>query len=148
MDCRLKARMQAMVNDLAREHAAELAAAGTFVDLEELTSQIGDEVTRLLTTHEVVRRAGEQRKQPADCPDCRRQCLPLADPEPVVLTGLRGSVEYAQPKYFCDRCRRSFFPAGGPVGATGTQHGDDEGLGEGGLGGSQQRQLSTRGRRT
>ena len=134
MDCRLEAGVKAMVAELARDHAAELAAAGTLVDLEELTSQIGDEFTRLLTERELVRRGQEQRGQPADCPDCGQYCVPMPDPEPVVLAGLRGSVAYAQPKHFCDRCRRSFFPTGRPLGAHGAKHGHDQGLAEGGLG--------------
>lgn len=116
MDCRLEARMKAMVEALAREHQQELAAAGTLVDLEELTCQIGDEVTRMLTEQELVRRGQEQHGQPADCPDCGRHCVPISDPEPVLLTGLRGELAYAQPRHFCDRCRRSFFPAGRALG--------------------------------
>lgn len=141
MDYRLEARMKAMVADLAREHAAELAAAGTIIDLEELTCQIGDEVTRRLTEQELVRRGQQARGKPAACPDCEEPCLPLPDPEPVVLTGLRGALAYSQPRHYCDRCRRSFFPDGRSVGPAGPEHGDDQGPREGGLGGSQQRQL-------
>ena len=148
MDCRFKARVKAMVAELAREHAAELAAAGTLVDLEELTCQIGDELTRQLTERELVRRGQEHSDQPADCPDCGRHCVPMPDPEPVLLAGLRGSVAYNQPKHFCDRCRRSFFPSGRPLGTTGAEHGDPQGSAEGGVGGSEQQQLSARGRRT
>jgi hypothetical protein len=32
-----------------------------------------------------------------------------------VLKGLRGEVAFAQAKYFCARCRRSFFPSGWEV---------------------------------
>jgi hypothetical protein len=108
MDCRLQARMRAMVEELAREHQQELADAGTLVDLEELTCQIGDEVTRMRTERELVRRGGEHDGQSAACPDCGRACPPDAEPEPVVLAGLRGEIAYRQPKHFCDRCRRSF----------------------------------------
>jgi hypothetical protein len=113
MDCRLKARMREVVTELAREHAAELAAAGTLVDLEELTCQIGDEFTRLLTEQELSRRGEQAQAKPANCPDCDRYCVPMPDPEPVLLTGLRGELAYRQPRHYCDRCRRSFFPAGG-----------------------------------
>ena len=141
MDCRLEARMRAMVEELAREHQQELAAAGTLVDLEELTCQIGDEVTRLLTEKELVRRGNEHLDRPAECPDCGRHCCPMPGGEPVVLAGLRGQLAYAQPKHFCDRCRRSFFPAGGPLGPVAAEHGNDEGLAESRLGWRQQRQL-------
>lgn len=141
MDCRLEARMKEFVAELAREHQADLAAAGTLVDLEELTCQIGDEVTRLLTERELAHRAKLQEGQSGSCPDCGQVC-PSAAPDPVLLTGLRGALAYAQPKHYCDRCRRSFFPAGRTVGPLAAEHGDDEGAATGGLGRSEQRQLS------
>lgn len=112
MDCRLHARMREMVEELAREHQVELAAAGRLVDLEELTCQIGDEFTRLLTEKELVRRGHERAGEAACCPDCQRECLADQEPEPTVLKRLRGEVAFAQAKYFCARCRRSFFPSG------------------------------------
>ena len=134
MDCRLEARMRTMVEELAREHQQELAAAGTLVDLEELTCRIGDEVTRLLTEKELVRRGAESPERPAECPDCGRLCYPMPGGEPVVLTGLRGQIAYAQPRHFCDRCRRSFFPSGGPLGPTVAEHGHDQGPAKGRVG--------------
>jgi hypothetical protein len=137
MDCRLQARMKAVVEALAREHQQELADAGTLVDLEELTCQIGDEVTRMLTERELTRRGREHQGRPAACPDCGRECLPDWDPEPVVLAGLRGEIAYTQPKHFCDRCRRSFFPSGGLLGRAAAQHGHDQGIAEGRVGRSE-----------
>jgi hypothetical protein len=134
MDRRLQTRMKSMVIELALEHQQELAAAGTLVDLEELTCQIGDEVTRLLTEQELVRRGQQHPGQPAACPDCGQSCLPMPDPDPVVLTGLRGELAYAQPKHFCDRCRRSFFPAGRSLGSAATQQRDNHGPAEGRVG--------------
>lgn len=141
MDCRLQARMKEMVEALAREHQRELAAAGTLVDLETLTCQIGDEVARLLTEKELGRRGQEHARQAAECPTCGRSCLPDAEPEPTVLTGRRGELVYHQPKHFCDRCRRSFFPSGGAAGNLSTEQRDDERVAEGGMGGREQRQL-------
>jgi hypothetical protein len=141
MDCRLQARMKEMIDELAREHQRELAAAGTLVDLEELTCQIGDEFTRLLTEKELARRGREHPRRPADCPDCGQSCLPDYDPEPTILKGLRGELAYEQPKHFCDRCRRSFFPSGGAAWHTTAKHRHDQGLAEGDMGGDQQRQL-------
>ena len=39
MECRMKSRVKAMVEELAREHQRELAAAGTLVELEKLTRE-------------------------------------------------------------------------------------------------------------
>jgi hypothetical protein len=111
MECRFQDRVQALVAQLAREHQQELADAGTLVDLEDLTCEIGDEVTRLLTEQELVRRVETWSPDPVACPDCSQASLPDAEPEPVVLTGLRGTLAFNQPKHFCSRCRRSFFPA-------------------------------------
>lgn len=111
MDCRFQQRVKDLVTQLAREHQQELAAAGTLVDLEELTCEMGDEVTRLLTEQELVRRGREGAGEPVACPDCGRHSPPDAEPEPVVLAGLRGELAFVQPKHFCERCRRSFFPA-------------------------------------
>lgn len=142
MDCRIEAKTRAFVEELAREHQQELAAAGTIVDLEELTCQIGDSITRLLTEQELRRRGQEGFSQPAECPDCGRHCLPMPDPEPVVLTGLRGPVAYQQPRYFCDRCRRSFFPSRGPLGAAAAKYGDHQGAAKDCVGRREQSQLS------
>ncbi len=138
MDGRLKARMKEMVEALAREQQQELAAAGTLLDLETLTCQIGDEFTRLLTEHELTRRS-EEHSLPANCPDCGRACLADHEREPTVLVGLRGELAFSQAKHFCDRCRRSFFPSGGAAGHSATQSGDDLRAAKSDLGRRQQR---------
>jgi hypothetical protein len=127
-----------MAKELAQTHAEELAAAGTLVDLEELACEIGDELTRLLTEGELARRGMQEIQEEAECPDCGRLC-PVEDDEPVVLQGLRGELAYTQPRHFCNRCRRSFFPDGGSVGNTSAKHGDFQSPPENGLGGKQQR---------
>ncbi len=115
MDGRFRDRVFEMIEALARERHQELARAGTLVDLEELTCEIGDMVTRELTQRELVRRAEALDFEHAKCPDCGASC-PRGEPAPVVLDGLRGQLAYEQPHYYCRGCRRSFFPAGGPVG--------------------------------
>jgi hypothetical protein len=140
MDCRLEAKLKAVIEGLAREHQRDLAEAGTLVDLEELTCQIGDMVARELTQREVVRRADALDVEEAPCPGCGKLC-PRGEPEPVVLDGLRGELAYNQPSYFCRRCRRSFFPGGRVSGTGGAEHGHAERLAEDRLGGEQPRQL-------
>lgn len=141
MECRLQDRVRTLVMELAREHQQELAAAGRLADLEELTCQIGDEVTRQLTERELVRRGAELMDQPTECPDCGRVCLPRVEPEPVVLAGLRGEIAYPQPCHYCDRCRRSFFPSGSAARPAAAEHGDPQGLAKGRLGRRQRKQL-------
>jgi len=134
MECRLETKLKVMIEGLGREHQQELEAAGTFVDLEELTCQIGDMVARELTQREVTRRAEALDVEEARCPDCGKLCS-RGEPEPVVLDGLRGQLVYRQPSYFCRHCRRSFFPDGCVPGAGGAEHGHAERLAEDGLGG-------------
>jgi hypothetical protein len=135
MECHMKSRIKAMVEELAREHQQELAAAGTLVDLEELACQIGDEFARQLCESELVGR-GQQAANAdwAECPDCGAGCA-LAELEPTVLQGLRGEVGFNQPSYYCRHCRRSFFPSGRAVGTADPKHRDAQGLAEDGLGG-------------
>ena len=141
MECHMKSRVKAMVEELAREHQQELAAAGTLVDLEELTCQIGDELARQLCENELGNRAQQAAElEQCECPECGRLC-PRGQPEPVLLQGLRGEVGYNQPSYFCRHCRRSFFPAGRSIGSLGAEHGHAKGFAEDGLGGQQSRQL-------
>jgi hypothetical protein len=141
MECHIKARIKAMVESLALEHQQELAAAGTLVDLEELTCQIGDEFARQLCESELTSRARQAADvEQCECPDCGSLC-PRGQPEPVVLQGLRGEVGFNQPSYFCRRCRRSFFPSGRSFGIAGAEHGHAEDFAEDGLGGEQSRQL-------
>lgn len=137
MECRMKSRVKAMVEELAREHQRELAAAGTLVDLEELICQIGDEFARQLYESELGSRARQAADaEQCECPDCGALC-PRGQPEPVVLQSSRGEIGYNQPSYFCGHCRRSFFPAGRSFGTAGAEHGHAEDFAEDGLGGQQ-----------
>lgn len=141
MECLMRTRVKAMVEQLAREHQQELAAAGTFVDLEELTARIGDEFGRQLCENELTSRSERAAKlEQCECPKCGVLC-PRGDPEPVVLQGSRGEVAFSQPSYFCPRCRRSFFPSGRSFGIVGAGHGHAEDFAEDGLGRQQSRQL-------
>jgi hypothetical protein len=140
MECRFETKLKAMIEGLAQEHQQELVAAGTLVDLEELTCQIGDMVAQELTQREVLRRAEALDADEAECPDCGAVC-PRGQPEPVLLDALRGEIGYNQPSYFCRRCRRSFFPAGRFPGTACTSHGDAERLEEDDLDGQQPGQL-------
>ena len=141
MECRMRTRVKAMVEQLAREHQQELAAAGTFVALEELTAGIGDEFGRQLCENELTSRSERAAKlEQCECPKCGLLCL-RGEPEPVVLQGLRGEIAFSQPSYFCPPCRRSFFPSGRSFGIAGAGHSHAEDFAEDGLGRQQSRQL-------
>lgn len=135
MDDRLRRRVLEMARQLAVEEQERLAAQGTFADIEELTAQIGDEVTKQLAQIELTRRAeamAEAGSHP--CPECGKVAPVEEELEPLILQGLRGEVEYREPVCKCTRCRVSFFPSGRGLEASAAGIGHPAGDAEGGLG--------------
>ena len=114
MDDRLRQRVLAVANQLAVEEKDRLAALGTFVEIEDLTAEIGDEVTRQLAQLELTRRAEVMTEMGVhSCPECGKEAPVEAEREPLILQGMRGEIEYSEPVCKCTRCRVSFFPSGG-----------------------------------
>jgi len=116
MDDRLRREVLAFIEELAVREKERLAALGTFAEIEDLTAEIGDEVTRQLARFELTRRAEEKTDAEVHaCPDCGKE-VPVGDEaEPLILQGLRGEIEYSEPVCYCTRCRVSFFPSGGRI---------------------------------
>ena len=112
IETQLRDEVAVMAARLAEKFSEQFAAAGKLVDIEELSEQIGDEVTRQLASRELAKRSAESACQSEhDCPTCGRSCRVETDPEPVILEGTRGAIEYTEPRCHCRRCRRDFFPA-------------------------------------
>ena len=127
MDDRMRREVSEFVAGLAMSQQEKLAAAGTFVDIEELTAEVGDEVARQLANVELSRRSKALCEQPTHaCPDCGKQCRVEPDLEPIILQGIRGEIEYQEPRCHCSRCRRDFFPSGRPIGTSATRECDAE----------------------
>ena len=127
MDDRMRREVSEFVAGLAKSQQEKLAAAGTFVDIEELTAEVGDEVARQLANLELARRSEALYEQPTHaCPDCGKECSVEPDLEPVILQGIRGEIEYGEPRCHCSRCRRDFFPSGGPIGTIASRECDSE----------------------
>jgi hypothetical protein len=117
MDDQLRRRIGKFAGLLAVEEHERLGRAGTFVSLELLTAEIGDELSRQLTRQELSRRADAISQKPTHaCPDCGRGCPLEPDREPLILQGYRGEIEYQEPYCHCPRCRRAFFPSGAAAG--------------------------------
>jgi hypothetical protein len=114
MDDRLRRRIVECAQRLAVEEKERLAALGTFVEIEDLTVEIGDEVGRQLARLELSRRAEDSAAaETHPCPECERASPVEAELEPLILLGRRGEIEYSEPVCRCTRCRVSFFPSGG-----------------------------------
>jgi hypothetical protein len=121
MDDRLKRRVRDFANALATEEKNRLAKLGTFVEIEDLTAEIGDELAKQLTQNILSDRADEAAVVPAHaCPDCGKEAPPEDEREPLILQGKRGEIEYSEPVCYCTRCRVRFFPGGERTGASGS----------------------------
>ena len=118
MDDRLRARVKGFVEQLIKEEKASLRAAKTFVDIEDLAVEVGDEVARSLASSDLAQRSVEATTQQRfACPDCSRVCPIKDELEPLILQGKRGEIEYSEPCCHCRSCRRDFFPGGGTTAA-------------------------------
>ena len=114
MDDRLRQRVLAVAMQLAVEEKDRLAALGTFAEIEDLTAEIGDAVSRQLARLELTRRAEAMIGTGVHaCPECGKEAPVEAERAPLILQGLRGEIEYSEPVCRCTRCRVSFFSASG-----------------------------------
>lgn len=121
MDDRLRREVREFVEGLAVREQERLAALGTLADIEDLTAEIGDEVTRQLAGFELSRRADATAATGTHaCPECGKPASVRQEREPLILNGLRGEIEYSEPVCYCTRCRVSFFPSGRRVEAAGS----------------------------
>ncbi len=136
MDSELSRKISGIVAELAEAEQARLQAAGTFVELEELACEIGDEVTRQLMGGELADRGNAAASDTALCPDCG-ECCHQNEAPPRRLTSSRGEVSYHEPTFYCRDCRRSFFPSGRSDGAAHASYGDTQSQPGDGLGGQQ-----------
>ena len=74
------------------------AAWGAFAETEDLTAEIGDELTRQLACVELMRRAERMTDTGVHgCPECGKQAPVEAELEPLILQGLRGEIESSEP---------------------------------------------------
>jgi hypothetical protein len=91
MDDRLRQRIWELTKQLAIEEQERLAGLGTFVEIEDLTAEIGDELTRQLARIELSRRAKERAGTETHvCPECGKEEPVGPEPEPLILKELRG----------------------------------------------------------
>jgi hypothetical protein len=114
MDDQLRREVLEFIEGLAVREKERLAALGTFIEIEDLTVEIGDEVARQLARFELSRRAEEMAAAEGHaCPECGKQAPVEKEREPLILQGRRGEIEYSEPFCHCTRCQVSFFPSGG-----------------------------------
>jgi hypothetical protein len=82
-----------------------------FSDLEELTVQIGQAISRTMMDQAL---AGQALAVPATAQACGVCGTPVqAGPpgEPRAVTTMVGTVHWIEPKRYCPQCRAAFFPS-------------------------------------
>ena len=87
----------------------------TFTELEDIALQ-----TRAILTEKLLALSLEQQAATASherpaalqaCPDCQRPFADPHEPEPRVVASRAGDAVWSEPRDYCTRCRRAFFPS-------------------------------------
>src|ERR1700730_8099668 len=81
----------------------------SFADLEELAVQLGQTLSTELLRQGLARQAQSPPPHAESCPTCGGP-LSAADPEPRTPTTRAGGVFGQEPRVYCGRCRKAFFP--------------------------------------
>lgn len=103
--------VQTLIEDgvTAEEFALE---AMPFAQMElfghEFGKQVAGEIQKALVEAQAAR-LNEQAGDRHECPQCGRECR--AGTGRRTLKTLDGEVEFSEPKCFCKKCRKSFFPS-------------------------------------
>lgn len=81
--------------------------------MEEIAVEVGDALAREILKRQLAAQAAVE--QPI-CPHCALPGLRKKHRKRLLLSS-RGPVEFHEPECYCQRCRRSFFPAVGSFGS-------------------------------
>lgn len=108
----IRGRIGEFARELMREVYGEQGPEwGTrFRDIEILGDVIGAEVASRFTEGSVSEQAEHVPEKARLCPCCGSDAERRADDEPRSLKTLTGVVSWEEAQFFCESCRRSFFP--------------------------------------
>jgi hypothetical protein len=82
-------------------------------DLEELALRLGHTLATELLRQGLARQAASPPPQADTCPTCGGP-LDDAEAEPRTVTTRAGEVGWQEPRRYCGRCRKAFFPPVAP----------------------------------
>jgi hypothetical protein len=105
----IRRRMRELAQELLRleqETAESRPEVARFTVLEDAAVAVGDAITAEIMERELSLEA-ECR---GDCPGCGQRGLKKGERQRVLQTR-RGEVKFAEPEFYCPRCRRAFFPS-------------------------------------
>lgn len=98
-----------LMQEVYGEHGPEWGTR--FRDIEILGDVIGAEVASRFTEGSVGEQAGQVPKRAGICPCCGGDGERAKNDEPRSLKTLTGVVSWDEAQFFCESCRRSFFPS-------------------------------------
>ena len=110
-------RLLPRIRGIARELVAEVYGEagpewGTrFRDIEILSDVIGMEVASRFTERAVDGQAASVPEEACVCPGCRGHGRRRQEDAPRSMRTLTGVVDWSESEFYCDACRRSFFPS-------------------------------------
>lgn len=109
----IRSRVREFARELVAEQGRPEAGAGLalFTVLEDAAVAVGDALAGEIIEQELARSS----EHGHDCPRCRQRGLRKGERERIIQTR-RGEVKFAEPEFYCPRCRRAFFPSVGGVG--------------------------------
>jgi hypothetical protein len=87
-----------------------------FADLEDLSVQIGQAVSRSMMDQALARQAHTVPSAAETCSGCGSRVEPTDDTEPRAVLTRVGPAHWDEPKRYCPRCRAAFFPSDPGVG--------------------------------
>ena len=97
---------------LEKVHGPDGMPWGTkFADLEELSVQIGQAMSRSMIDQPLVRQAQSVPSEAETCSGCGGRVEPLENTEPRAVLTRVGAAHWDEPKRYCPKCRAAFFPS-------------------------------------
>ena len=82
-----------------------------FADLEELSVQIGQAMSRSMIDQALARQAKSVPPEAETCSGCGGRVKALEDTEPRAVLTRVGTAHWDEPKRYCPKCRAAFFPS-------------------------------------
>ena len=126
----LRDRMAEMAEELRRAVYREGGCPewGTsFTDLEAMGVDLGDALAQLFTSQAVQQQAHDLDEDTCPCVCGHQASRRIAKGEPGwearTLTTRRGELAWLEKEYYCERCRKSFFPSVQSAGDRSRRHG-------------------------
>jgi hypothetical protein len=87
-----------------------------FADLEELSVQIGQAMSRSMIDQALARQALSVPSEVEICSGCGGSVERVDDTEPRVVLTRVGTAQWDEPKRYCSKCRAAFFPSSPSIG--------------------------------